>query len=551
MYHLSIICMFLLLLSQFINFILLNLLDTSILYPIKIVAANGWDELFVLIRAANLNTMTLILFPSIVILLPMIGLFVYYLSNKLSNKKPLYISNFTIAKYSFSIIAILFISDCLFIPHLKATSFFSYQKRFPFAFTFLEPKKEITSLPYFIRPNRNEEELHSKINETKLSIEKKPNIFVFIIESLRRDYITKEIAPTLYDFNKNNIPIDLSFSAANSTHQSWYSIIHSNFAFYWRECKDKWAYGSVPLHILKKFGYDVSVFTSSEINYFQMDKVLFGKDHCLLTKYFEAYNKNCTEAWKRDIKAFEKLKESVKADSNVYITFLDSTHSEYCWPKNYPIKFKPICSNIDYIGVSQSKKTLELTKNRYRNSINFVDDLFNDFFKYLESKNLLDDAIIIITGDHGEEFFEEGAMFHATHLNKYQTNVPIFYKFPKDNTLYSSSKLTSHIDIFPSIIHYLTNDENLFDDLYDGQSIFSNCRWPYCVCIQQNCGDTPNEFMLFDDKISVKARFLTNEIFQSDKIEIIDIKEKENTIEDKKKPFLLELFYNAFKHLSK
>ena len=153
----------------------------------------------------------------------------------------------------------------------------------------------------------------------------------------------------------------------------------------------------------------------------------------------------------------------------------------------------------------------------------WIDSLMGSFFDSLKQKSLLDGSLIVVTGDHGEEFFEEGSLFHGTHLNDWQTKVPIFYQLPGlEHAEFSS--LSTHLDIFPSLIHYLTGYSS-FPQLYDGESIFAAKKWKYAFTMQHNGVDIPYEFRLLKDHEELVGRFLNPpNIFSVPAIEVLSFK---------------------------
>jgi hypothetical protein len=149
-----------------------------------------------------------------------------------------------------------------------------------------------------------------------------------------------------------------------------------------------------------------------------------------------------------------------------------------------------------------------------------------------------------MTGDHGEEFFEEGALFHGTHLNEWQTRVPIFYKFPGP-VLAMPGEMTTHLDIFPSILHFLSEKE--IPGICDGQSLFSSHRWPYVLSVQHNGPDIPYEFSLSDGRNRMQARFLNPPLIHTvPSIELISLeseKGREMAPDEKMiRPYFLDAF---------
>ena len=75
-----------------------------------------------------------------------------------------------------------------------------------------------------------------------------------------------------------------------------------------------------------------------------------------------------------------------------------------------------------------------------------------------------DDAIIIVTGDHGEEFQENGSWFHCSSVEPEQTAVPLMIKWPK-GTEAPDQISASHLDVLPSLLDYLGYPESTFSSL--------------------------------------------------------------------------------------
>ena len=51
-------------------------------------------------------------------------------------------------------------------------------------------------------------------------------------------------------------------------------------------------------------------------------------------------------------------------------------------------------------------------KNRYINSVHHLDAQFGRIYDYLKQHQLLENTIVIMNGDHGEEFMEKGFWGH-------------------------------------------------------------------------------------------------------------------------------------------
>ncbi len=519
---------FLIFLGHFVDFTLIRLLDASMSYMFKLFFGEGLLHFFNALIALNLNQSMLILGALLFLFIPIVGILLYEGTRFLIRKKTWNYSKSSLSKGLFSILLVLLALDFAASPIIGASVYAQYKKMLPWGRFFFPPQHETLLLNGKIKPERKEEFSQEMLKTKHFSIDKKPNIFLFVIETLRKDHITSEIAPNLWAFQKEFLSFPISLANANGTHTSWFSIFHADFPYYWQKVKNSWNKGSIPLQALKNMGYKIRTYSSADLSYFQMDETLFGKNLGLLDEYRDFGKEWNTKAALRDQKTLKSLEEDLKEksmkDGNVFIIFLDATHSEYSWPDDFPAKFTPFVENIDYLGLASTKKDLQFVKNRYKNAIHYIDHLFGSFQDILKKEQLFDEAVIAITGDHGEEFFEEGALFHGTHMNEFQTSVPILYKFGKSSPA-PKGTMTSHMDIFPSIIHYLTGEEN-FSDLFDGESIFSMKKRPYILSAQQNGAGTPTDFFLHNGqyKMTLRTKDLKNDIQE---VEILNIEDSQ------------------------
>lgn len=498
--------LFAFLLAHFANFTMIRLLDVSLSYFFKFFFGCGIDHFRVAFQAMNMNSTMVGLIIGSILFVPIAGVVLYWITHKVSLKKPLHLTLNQTLGCAGGIALLLLLLDIVAKPYLTCDVHNKYSKTLPLGLTFLSPTPHCIPLPSTILPPREEKEISLYLREHSFALKKKPNIYLFVIETLRKDFIDKTIAPNIHRFQSQAICPAVTYSNANSTHLSWFSIFHSIFPFQWTYARDYWKQGSAPLQILKKLGYRIHVYASADLSYFNMDQVIFGKNRRLADSIKE-YSSLRIEPCERDALAMKELLNDMEHESEgtIFLVFLDSTHSEYSSPASFQ-PFQPAAASIDYLAISSSTRDLELLKNRYRNAIHWIDHLLGHFFDHLEERNQFESSIIALTGDHGEEFFEEGALFHGTHLNHWQTSVPLVYKFP-DHLPKQIPSLSTHLDIFPTLLHVLTGQSE-WATLMDGQSLFLNNRWPYALSVQHNGTDVPYEFSLSNGQSRLQARFL-------------------------------------------
>lgn len=263
--------------------------------------------------------------------------------------------------------------------------------------------------------------------------------------------------------------------------------------------------GSPPLHLLKKWGYQIRVYSSAQLNYYGMEKLLLGKGAHLADSYQKFPHIPPEEAADSDRKALQKLQKDMAAnpslqEGQVFIIFWDSTHFNYSWPKNWSPKFLPIAKELAYFKAFFSSEPVDLIKNRYKNAVHYIDSLFGKFIAKLPRP---EEAIVIVTGDHGEEFFERGHLFHNSHLSREQTHIPLFMKFGSKK-IQQQTRVVSQMDIFPSILEAIGGEVPSF---ILGQSVLQPQTWPFAIISRFNAGRSPYEFCIHNGKYKLIVHF--------------------------------------------
>ena len=109
-----------------------------------------------------------------------------------------------------------------------------------------------------------------------------------------------------------------------------------------------------------------------------------------------------------------RLFESGPRRPSVSFTALDSPHYNYFWPADFD-QLHADCANDVPVKLKPSKEIVGQVIRRYENAVHWVDYAIEEFVDFLKFKGTYDNSVIIITGDHGEEFQEEEAGFIVRH----------------------------------------------------------------------------------------------------------------------------------------
>ena len=79
--------------------------------------------------------------------------------------------------------------------------------------------------------------------------------------------------------------------------------------------------------------------------------------------------------------------------------------------------------------------------------------LIGQVFALLKKLHLMDNTIVIVVGDHGEEYFEKGYLGHSSKFNEEQTRTPFILYYP-GITPGVYEHMSSHLDIIPIIARH-------------------------------------------------------------------------------------------------
>ena len=511
---------FVCLIVHIFDFLMDRVLDLSVWEVFNCFVINEtFDNFLYLLDASGIALWLWAFLFAIVASLPLVGIALHKWTSRWSSNHPLKLRSELLLQSFVCITIALLCWEFTASKVIHPNSYTAFLKSLPWKWTFLQPDTVLFPLPAALANHPEENDLWETIHSDNTVLEKRPNIYLFIIESFREDCITSEIAPNLSHFKQSANHFDISLSNGNGSHLSWFSIFHSQFAHFWHQLQTKkWKMGSPPLQLLKKWGYQVRLYSSAELNYYDMEKLLFGHDREILDSAQTFPHAPPIHAAETDAQALAALQKDLRENPSLQegqciIVFWDATHFDYSWPKDFPPKFKPFSKELDYFHLIQSRNKIEKIKNRYRNAVFYVDSLFGKFQEGLSDP----DAIVVVTGDHGEEFFERGHLFHNSHLTKEQTNIPLYIQLGK-NRMEHPPKLVSQMDIFPTIFHHLSGKQLSF---LQGQSILEPNRWPFAMIARFNAGRTPYEFCLHNGKNKLIAQFYDkSDIFSSQALKI-------------------------------
>jgi arylsulfatase A-like enzyme len=100
-----------------------------------------------------------------------------------------------------------------------------------------------------------------------------------------------------------------------------------------------------------------------------------------------------------------------------------------------------------------SASVAERYRELYDGEVAYLDEQLGRLLADLKRRGLYDKTLIVLTGDHGEEFHEHGGWWHGTTLYDEQIHVPLLLKPPQGGASGRViEELTTSLDIAPTIL---------------------------------------------------------------------------------------------------
>lgn len=154
-------------------------------------------------------------------------------------------------------------------------------------------------------------------------------------------------------------------------------------------------------------------------------------------------------------------------------------HYDFIPPKPYRKMFNPDYKgwmkgrdfvDDDRINPDMDEEDLKQLLALYDGEIRWTDSHLGLLFEVLEKLKLDDKTIIIIVGDHGEEFFEHGEKGHRNNLYNETIHVPLIFKIPGIKKPRTIEAVVSIVDILPTVLDILEIEN---PTLMEGRSLKS------------------------------------------------------------------------------
>lgn len=340
---------------------------------------------------------------------------------------------------------------------------------------------EILGSGHFVQPKQIIKSLHYPLTALHFKPPKQPlNLLIIGIDTWRFDMFGADVMPNVNRFSSKTWQFMNHWSGGNSTQAGVFSLFYGIPGTYWSSMLNK-QQGPVLIKTLLERGYQTGVYASAELTLPALNRTVFADIPNL------AVTTNGATPYIQDQvitqKFFQFLAQAQKNKQPFFsFLFYNGAHA-YCRDGNPIHTFSPevaVCKHFELTSASDPLPYL----NRYKNALRFVDQQIGMVLTKLETEGLLKNTVVILTGDHGQEFNDNhsGYWEHAGNYTRYQVQTPLFVYWPHQKPA-KFTHWTSHFDISATLMNRLLGCTNSPADFCTGHSLFDRKNPPHYLVI--------------------------------------------------------------------
>ena len=278
-----------------------------------------------------------------------------------------------------------------------------------------------------------------------------PNVLLIVIDGWRFDALDERVTPHLFRFAERAVRFTDHLSGGSATRTGIFSLFYALPGTYWHAVLAE-RRGPLLVDELLRRGYELGIFASAKLVNPEFDRTVFAAVPDLRDRSDgdtpSARDADLTE----DFLAFLDARDAGRPFFG--FLFYDAPHA-YDVPADFEKPFEPSLERVDYFALSPSFDPLPF-HNLYRNCLRYDDGLIGRVLERLERDGLLEQTVVVVTGDHGQEFNENGLNFwgHDGNFSRFQVAVPLVVHWPGWEPAAYSHR-TSHYDLVPTLFEEL------------------------------------------------------------------------------------------------
>jgi membrane-anchored protein YejM (alkaline phosphatase superfamily) len=286
---------------------------------------------------------------------------------------------------------------------------------------------------------------------------RRPDVVLVLVESLRSDFLTAETMPRLWARATRGARFTRHYASASSTHYALFSVF---FGLNGQQLETVLGGGARPL-LLEAFranDYRMRLITASSVDWMGMTHTVFADVKDDLDT--DLPGKGATKDSAMIARAKTWVAGVGRRDPLLLVLFFDGTHFNY----TYPPRAAHFAPAWDGAGSLQDADSAQM-RTRARNAAYEVDWKLDEFLEWYRTARGRA-PLLLVTGDHGEAFREQGRVGHGERVTEQEIHVPMVVV---DSLMPPRvfDNVTSHVDVMPTLFGLL-GDTHPADSYSDG-----------------------------------------------------------------------------------
>jgi membrane-anchored protein YejM (alkaline phosphatase superfamily) len=297
------------------------------------------------------------------------------------------------------------------------------------------------------------------------------NVLLVVIDAMRADALTPDVAPRLAEFAHGAIRFDGHYSGGNASRDGMFSLFYGLPATYWGAFAAL-ARPPVLMDLFRQNGYQLGLFVATPVyRAVGLERTALARVPNLRLQTVSPRPGSSGRDWTLTEEWLDWLGRRDPSRPFFGLLYYDSPQA-FGPPDNYPSP----------VPVPPGAPTGARTYARYLSAVHYVDSLLGQVLDDLERRKLLERTVIIVTSDHGMEFDENGLGFtgHGTAFSDLQMHTPLVMRWP-GRSPGRVVRRTSHNDLAPTLLTEVFGCANPPSDYASGQSLFSDTQWDWLI----------------------------------------------------------------------
>jgi arylsulfatase A-like enzyme len=325
----------------------------------------------------------------------------------------------------------------------------------------------------------------------------RPNVLIIAADSLRPDRIDERRAPNLTEFAKHATRFERTLTPLARTFPAWVSILTGQYPHHHgiRHMFPRWETRERPFETLAtRFGregyrtvvvgdFAADIFRRVDLGFqtvntptFTLRELvrehLFKKDPWLLAwmrgkfarkwvpSIVEIHDATCP--WSVTEDAITEL-DGLSGRPFFLTVFYSTTHFPYAAPSPYHQEFRAASydgrfryAKADDLSLDEIRDPADITQIRalYDGAVRATDDAIGELLRGIKKRGLLENTVVVVTADHGEQLYEYGrSQGHGDHLEGDEAlRIPFLVRDPRIARAHEERQSVSLVDLAPTVL---------------------------------------------------------------------------------------------------